>query len=255
MPPKVIVSDWNGTLFQDKDEGKLWEYVAFAGLKRHPSVALAALQLYRLKAAYKRGEIGYDKIYDAFNKGVLSRMKPDEVEKYIDAYAMLNETQAKVDNRLWRPIDIAHSQGVKTAVLSTGSHRNIRAILRWHGQRAFSDSYPNEHSFDRVVANYLVPAGNGSMFDYRKVFDGLDKRTAFLKLHHILNIPFQDMVNILYIGDSETDVPTMELVKGLGGKIAASFFASDDFKQQISKDFSAHVPESEEDFARFLKVA
>lgn len=61
MPINHIIADWNGTLFQDKSEGKLWEYVGMSALKNSgigsiptPTTFKLCAAMIRLKSLVKR---------------------------------------------------------------------------------------------------------------------------------------------------------------------------------------------------------
>lgn len=254
MAVGLVIADWNGTLFADLNEGKTWEYVAWSGIPRHPSLLLAAPKLYKLKDAYKRGEIDYDHIYDEFNRSVLSRMPVSEVQMRIAKYAKRPETQAKIDERLWRPLEQARREdGMHSIILSTGCHEGISKILdgRWPDASNLPWFYP----FDAVYANHVVPDGSGSMFDYKQIYRGGDKH-ALLLLDEGSHIDLAGGPSrVLYTGDSQTDEACMAWVKENGGMVAAPFFADDDFKQHLARTYGAFVPESEHDFRRILKTA
>src|SRR3989338_1154334 len=250
MPIKHVVSDWSGTLFRDTDEGKLWAHVGVSALKdstvakyvptpRTVSLALTALQLKKLTAAYKRGEVGYDKIYELFNERVLGNIPKDMVELYVQEYAMKRKTQEKVDDRLLRSIQEVCGTPESFHILSTGYGYGITQIL---GIR-------NRYLPSRITANRLIEVGNGSRFNL-DIYTADDKRRILEAC--IKNFP-ADLSEILFIGDSETDEACMDHMAMMGGKVAVPFFATDEFKERVARDYGALVPDSEQDFLNFLR--
>lgn len=258
MPIKYAVCDWNGTLFRDRDEGNTWKHVGMSALRDstlgHSGIGkyvptLRTLQLLRalvelkgLAAAYKRGEVGYDEIYRAFNGRVLSGIPQEVVETYVSEYAAKPETQAKVDDRLLRPIREVCREGAKCDIISTGYNYGIRQILGKHTDWFFQFG---------GTANYLEQAGTGSRFNL-DIYTPDDKRNVFeLYVGNSCTSPR----DILFMGDNQTDEPCMGHLRNLGGHVAVPFFADEAFKQRITQEFGAFAPESESDFLNFLRKA
>ncbi|MEK6887442.1 MAG: hypothetical protein AABX14_00690 [Candidatus Aenigmatarchaeota archaeon] len=269
MPIHRVICDWNGALFKDRDEGKLWEYVGKAALKdstvlgyvpmpRTVELLGAMLKLKNLVGAYKRGEIGYDEIYRVFNERVLRDLPSHAVPVYVEAYARMDTTKAKVDGRLLRPLAKVHEdQATSSAILSTGYRYGIRRVLQNAYPSSNKHPYHDAYPFYLIAANELVPIGvdKGVRFDL-DIFTGDSKLTVLRQ--KLLGLPVnspRDTDKTLYIGDSSTDEPCMRHIKSAGGHVAAPFFADDAFKQRIAREYDAFVPESEADFLNFLRKA
>ena len=157
-----IIADFHGTLYEDPNEGPLWKFVAKravtplpVALVVHPvrtvAFAMAKPKLQELVERYGRGEIVYDKIYEAFNHRVLPHLSMHFVEGAILSYSRLPETKRKLDRRMLKAI--GDSEGQK-GILSTGSMDFILDVL----------PYGWSLSPDNIVANPVVRIGEGSRF-------------------------------------------------------------------------------------------
>lgn len=45
------------------------------------------------------------------------------------------------------------------------------------------------------------------------------------------------------------------MVRDMGGMIVAPLLATEEFKQRLAREYDAFIPESEQDFANFLRKA
>lgn len=258
MPINDAFFKWNGVVYAPKDEGPLWKYVGLSALKdakeagqkgRVAHLAADFVALKMLSTAYKLGAIRYGSIYDFYNLEVLSRLPLLTVLSYIDNFAQLPETQDDLDKRILRPLmRQRHETGMNTNIVSTGCAGSIRSIMDVRRRRQEQTmSY-----FDRVVANELSMHGNGTMFDYRKIYTGDEKS---VKLMCMLPQTDEAMKQTLFMGDSDTDILSAGMVSYRGGHVASSFHADEEFKEIVGKMQNGHVFESELDFADFLKKA
>ena len=252
---RSLASDFHGTLYSDKNEGKIWEHVGKAAWKdaalsghifRAIGLTENMLVLKSLVSAYKKGEIGYDKIYDYFNDHVLNRVSTHDVRRYARDYAGRKDTQAKLDTRMLRPIQQANAEGTRTAILSTGYNFGIREILE-----KFAFDQDCQMPFDTIIANRLGQIGDGSKFNLA-IYTPED-RIRELQWH--MDASTVSPCETLFIADNTEYLPCMEVVHGMGGQVAAPFMATDNFKQHVAKEYDAFVPESEQDFANFLRKA
>ncbi len=100
-----VILDFHGTLYMDENEGPLWKHVAKQAIKpleiaRHPlrtaALAKAKSELKELEDRYKLGQIGYDEIYRAFNRLVLSHLPREFVRAAIRGYAQMPGTKQKL---------------------------------------------------------------------------------------------------------------------------------------------------------------
>ncbi len=239
-----IIADFHGTLYQDADEGPLWGYVAKQAVKpaqalRHPlrtiAFAKAKSVLEELTERYKRGEIGYDKIYEAYNRLVLSYLPREFVYEAILSFASLPETRQKLDGRVLRPIK--DSTGRK-GILSTGSIEFILNLM------------PVDYGFPRhtISANGISRNGRGSAFNLR-VYGNKPQIIERVFFEELRFIPWETV----YFGDNKDEEPAFEYVTSLKGKVVIPFYATDAFKQHAAIKYKAEVPKNEQELSRFLK--
>lgn len=242
-----IVSDWNGTSFEDTDEGKLWMYVGLDYLKaslwnpvKTAGKVSTMLELKDLTKKCKEGKIGYDKIYETFNEKVLRNLPPSFVLSSIDDYSKKEKTLRKLDDRILRPIADARNNGARTGILSTGCGYGISRIL---------EESEHGHVFDHIIANNIKPRYDGRTEFLLTIYKNKEE---FLDKRFVREFGFNPK-EMVYIGDSNEDENCMSYVSSEGGKIIIPFFATDDFKQWCRTKYNAFVPEKEEDFSNYLK--
>ncbi len=257
MPIRRAVFDWNGTVIRDPTEGKLWQYVGtqelgqsitHGNLSRTYRLGKAFMKLMGLTAAYKRGEIGFDRIYDVFNDAVLSDTPIGRVYEHLDVYAKKPETREKLDVRILMPLRDM-TQAVHSSILSTGCAEGIKRAINELGKSSARTTGFEAYPFRSVVANHILPEGEGCRFDLGMANgDGKARR-----LRAVLERDQPEMSGFLYMGDSADDEACMGYVRDMGGHVAASLFASEDFKQHVAREYNGHVPEDMVDFSRLLK--
>jgi hypothetical protein len=243
-----LFADYNGTLIQNPTEGELWKsvveksiwYKALHGrLPTAYAMTKAGFEMKSLIADYKAGKIGYSEVYKVLNEEVLSHVPVHVVEEFIKAYARNPETQARLDERMLRPMAYA-----QVDIVSTASRFGIRETIGARNARV----QPCNLVWVRIVkANDIFPKGAaGSCFDL-SIYNSWDKREALRRISP------SDMRNSAFFGDSKDDKKCMELTKERGGTVVAPFFATDAFKQEIAREYDARVPETEEDLKKILK--
>ena len=245
-----IIADFHGTLYQDADEGPLWRHVARQAVVpleslRHPiravQIALAKGTLEGLAERYTQGEIGYDAVYDAYNRLVLSHLPHDFVSQAIVEYAHSPETGQKLDRRILSALGIATG---KRGILSTGSKDFIRTVLA-----------DNDSSFlpSSIVANGIRRNGNGTEFVLRVY----GNKPAIIEEDFFKALRF-DPKRTVYLGDNEDEEPAFEYIAGNGGRIVVPFFASPEFKEYASARATyrdkVFVPETQRELVRFFGV-
>jgi len=240
-----IIADFHGTLYRDENEGPLWRHVAKQAIKpaeilQHPVRTVAFWKakpaLEELAERYKRGEIGYDQIYRAYNELVLSHLPVSFVRTAIEGFAALPETKQKLDSRVLGPI--SQSPGRK-GILSTGSRDFISYVLR-DGIR-----------WDAIQANRVLGNGKGGS---RFELDVYGNKPQKLQVHFFSPHGFNfDPRQTVYLGDNADEEPAFEYVRSMGGKVVIPFYATDAFKQRAATEYKAEVPKDQEELSRFLR--
>ena len=80
------------------------------------------------------------------------------------------------------------------------------------------------NSVEKTECVYRISKGKLGHYDYT-IFDKTDKENK--------NVPFE---NIVYLGDGETDIPPMKLVKNKGGKSIAVYGKNPEYAKLLLKD-------------------
>lgn len=257
MGYKAIVSNWNGTVFQyptDEVQNKMLAYAALEGAKQAilkgrfrgaidiAKVLLAERAVKRGLEKYRRRQINIPQVYEPFNRGVLDGRTVGFVNGVVDQYA--RESVDKVDERVLRPIRVAHDRGKKTGILSASYDYSIRKILQ---EADFEDV------FDNIVANTLETEGDDVIGMTLKIYD---RRVETLRFEFINNPSmvaqgFTDKETV-YFGGSEDDEPIAPILAP--GNFVVPFFASNGFKQRMASKHGAFVPQDEKDLERYLET-
>jgi len=237
MPVEFLGSDWDGTLIVDKDVGKLWKRVGFDLLKssetpslKRVELGITVVQLYALSLLYKRGLIGYDRVYGIYNRRVLSDAPVDVIAASIDKY--IEKAVHRVDVETIRAIQ---NHDCKRFILSAGVDYAIRRLL---------ERVDAAQLFSYIMANPLVASGNGSRFELRV------NRNKGEILQRFAQERGYDLGRTGYAGDSEDDEPCFRMVR----YPIVSRFAPESFKEKWARE-GAYVIENAADFSRFLAKA
>jgi len=242
---EIIISDWNGTLIEDKDEALIFEFIGRGLIKG--SFPLHPVRFLRLLGAKRKlgklsdgvdlplGEYGVEvlrQMYEICNS-IIRGVEIEPIIGRVNAYA--SDASRRLEERMLRPIREAHrASGKKAGILSIGYRYGIDRILSAGGYR---------ETFDFIEANELET--NGSKVS------GLSFHTDKVKwLQAVLSKLSLSPDETIYIGDSGHDEPCFEIVR----HPIVSFLASDDFKQHCARKFGDNcVPESETDLLKYLQ--
>lgn len=196
--------DWNGTLIEFPDEGRLWKHVGVGLLReavkhrrplRTAGLLWAMRKLRRLTEQYRAGRIDYGAIYDVFNPSVLRGVPVATVDRLTQEYAEKPETGIALNHDLLAtvagPVDIK-------IILSTGYRDGIRRVLRNRGY----ESVPT-----RIEANDLVVDSEERVdyFNHRRINKG-----QFLP--GLLTEEEIDGQDTVYIGDRADDEGCFDIV-------------------------------------------
>ena len=242
---RMIVCDWNGTLFRDT-----LEETFFFGLCRR--AALRALgrgdvgKLARLAATgakcyrqYRAARRDADRvpehvarIVELLDADVFSGLTRAELGAYARRYA--RRIQPRLDRRLLEPLGCVRAErGVPLAVVSSGCREGIEAALDEAAAH-----------FDFVVANEFRWAGAVTAgFDFRIAGDKLAAFDGLLAERGI------DAADVMYVGDSPQDAPCFARV----GAAVMSFWATGAHKQRLAAAGRVFVPADRADFERHLR--
>jgi len=242
---RMIVSDWNGTLFSDPLEEKF-----FQGLcKKAFYKALKGMSLRTMTSLLMRGAWGFReylsakgrktktlehiaKLVDILNPCVFAGLTQAELDEYAWKYAF--RIRKKLDMRLIWPIrSMVRERNVPLVIISSGCKEGIIPAMELMDIRV-----------DRVVANVFNMNGSGvtTGFDFQITDNKADLLEEVLKEHDL------DPSEVMYLGDSLAD----EECFGMVGYPVVSFFTKSDLKEKYSRRFGAFVPVDQEDFEKYL---
>jgi len=241
---EIILSDWNGTLIEDRDETPIVEFVGRGLIKDslpfHPVRFLRMIKAKRqLEALSRRVDLSaglypletVKQMHQICNR-VIQGVEIDSITRRVNLYAA--GASKRLEERILRPIEEMHRQGRKAGILSVGYGYGIARILSAGGYGEV---------FDFIEANGLETDGSRvSKLSFR-----IGKSSWLTELLSRLSVSPDKAI---YIGDASPDEPSFEIV----GYPVVSFLATDDFKQHCARKFGAQcVPESEADLRKYLQ--
>jgi phosphoserine phosphatase len=244
MSCDAIVSDWNGTIIEYRDEKPLLEHIATDIFKA--SVPFNPLRMVRILRArgeldrlYREGrrDAGFDffrEMFKVYNEQIIRGTPASVIRRSVDRYAAREETQTRVDHRVLRPIEACHREGKPTGILSAGYKYGIERILAAAGHDA---------SFDFCEADQLRE-DSGKAIEFGLSIYGR-KQGILLKLLQDMDL---DATRLAYIGDSEDDEGCFEVA----GHPVVSLLAPDDLKELYAGKYGAFVPANERELADYL---
>ena len=250
MATKLIVLDWNGTLFRTLDDRVLVRHLAKAvlgaaarqvlrgrlgALAVFGGFALGRVAYERAKKRYDRGEIGLAELVEPFNRSILHGAPLSLIERAVDAYGA--QHASLLDERMLQPLSEAHARGSSLVIYSAAYDRGIRAVL---------DAAGLGGAFDELVCNTLEREDGralGLTARYRDDKAG-DFKTEFLDRRG------WSPSGITYAGDTFVDEPIAGLLPR--GHFIVPFLAPDAFKEHMSAAYGAFVPESPDELSAYL---
>ena len=244
---RLIVCDWNGTLFRDTLEEAyfvglcrrvLWRSLWPLRVRKAASIAVAGVRCY---AAYLRArfrpqgtlrQIG--RIIELLNGPVFAGISAAELEAYTVQYGY--RVRSGLDWRLLDPLRAIHDETrVPLGVISSGCRRGIAAALSEAGCE-----------FDFILANDFRMDGEAvGAFEFTLT----DNKWEILR--GVLAERGIDPRDVMYIGDSEQDAACMENV----GFPVLSFWARPAVKEQFARQYGAFAPADEEAFEQHVRAA
>ena len=251
MAAKLIVLDWNGTLFRTLDDrvlvrhlakavlgaaarqvlrGRLGALVVFGGF------ALGRVAYERAKKRYDRGEIGLAELVEPFNRSL--RGAPlSLIERATDVYGA--QHASLLDERMLQPLSEAHARGSRLVIYSAAYDRGIRAVLHAAGLGG---------TFEELVCNTLEQEDGralGLTARYR------DDKAGDFKAEFVDRRGWSPS-GIVYAGDNAADELIAELLPP--GRFIVPFLAPDAFKEHMSAGYGAFVPESTDELSAYLRT-
>ncbi len=244
MPPDVIISDWNGTLIEYRNERPVLENTARdvfkASIPFHPFRMARVLKARRgleelYEGARRDDESNFIReLFRIYNEQIIEGVPVSVILRSIEKYAHRPQTQAQLEHRVLRPIRECHKAGKTTGIFSAGYGHGIERILSVAGY---------SQDFDFIEADKLKEN------DGKGVGFGLNiykQKPIFLpKLLKDRNI---DPSKVAYLGDNEDEEGCFEIV----GYPVVAFLATDELKQRFALKYKAFVPRDEKDLTDFL---
>ncbi len=243
---KLIVSDWNGTLFADRFEEQFFfglirrEMLRSALAFRVGRLARGVRALPRCVLEYLRARrrpedaIGHImRIIDALNPAVFRGISRKHLDAHVEAYA--RSIQTRLDPRLLEPLAEARRTGQAAwGVVSSGCETGIRAALRRAGCEV-----------DFVEANrfrFVGPRVEAFVFRLGEnkwpVLDDLIRREGLARQE------------VMYIGDAPADVDCFVHV----GWPVASLQTPPGLRRRFA-EMGVHTPADAQAFRRLLASA
>jgi len=244
MACNSIICDWNGTIIAYWDEKPILESIAVdlfkASIPFRPFRIARILKARReLETLYREGHSDkFDFVKEMFriyNEMIIKGLPVSFIHRSIDRYAKKQQTQAKLDHRVLRPIKACHQAGRTTGILSAGYKYGIERILAVAGY--------NEY-FDFCEADHLKEDHSRAIEFGLNIYK--NKPKLLLKLLRDRNM---DASTVVYLGDSEDDEGCFEIVR----YPVVAFLAAEELKERYARKYKAFVPENEKDLANYLK--
>ena len=247
MPCDAVICDWNGTLIAYRTERPILEGVAVdvfkASIPFHPFRMARILKARReMETLYREGrhdaELDFVReMFRIYNERIINGVPVSIIRRSIEQHANKQQTQAKLDHRILRPIKECHQAGKTTGIFSAGYKYGIERILAVAGYDRYFDFY----EADQLREN-----------DGRAIEFGLDiyKRKPTLLLELLRNRSM-DASTVAYLGDSEDDEGCFEIV----GYPVLAFLAPEELKESYARKYGAFVPEDEKDLANYFRHA
>ena len=244
---RMIVCDWNGTLFREPMEEtfflglcrRAFRRAVLRGRLRQAArlMARGVRCLGHYRAARKHPDRTLEhigRIIELLNPLAFAGLHRHELAAYVARYA--RRIQPLLDRRLLDPIaEVARPAGVAFGVVSSGCRRGIEAALAGAGLRA-----------DFVLANDFRMDGDVTAgFDFAI---GHNKRELLADLLARRGV---DPAEVMYIGDSPQDAACLALV----GLPVVSFFAAPAAREHLAREHRAFAPPDPPAFAAHLREA
>jgi phosphoglycolate phosphatase-like HAD superfamily hydrolase len=247
MACDTIICDWNGTLIEYRDEKPILESIATdlfkASIPFHPFRMVRILKargeleiLYREE--HREAEFDFVReMFKIYNRRIISGLPASFIYRSVDRFARRQQTQAKLDHRVLRPIKECHQGGKTTGIFSAGYKYGIERILTAAGYK--------EH-FDFCEADHLKEEGGRAVGFELNIYK--NKPRLLLGLLQDRNM---DESRVAYVGDSENDEGCFEIVR----YPVVAFLAPEELKERYAQKYKAFVPRDEKELASYFRHA
>ena len=224
---KLIICDWNRTLFEDRFEEVLFKIIfkdrVLDSIRRFDIRKLSILAKTRKECNILFGKARHDEshkytlirqIIDQLNNNVIKGLKVSDLRRITSKYTA--GAVARLDKRILDPlkttIDRSH---IKVGILSSGYYDGISEILFKAGIKP-----------DFIIANnFIIKNGVVEVFQLDILLNKLSVLKEVLAKHNI------DLSETMYIGDDWQDE---ECFKSVGYPMV-SFFADEHCKKNFAK--------------------
>jgi hypothetical protein len=257
---KSIVVDFNGTVYRPFDENKTY-FKIVTDYKISLIKGLKVGKLFRLLKTktlldetykeIKAGRAEVKKIFEIFNENVIDGLPQQFIHSSIDEMAIIAKNDA--DERILSILKEERKAGTNTGILSAAYEYTIISILNL-------TQYGSENTFAyaNIVGDTLALNEDGSAKGFNLRTYG--KKADFLESEFAKKRGFR---NIIYIGDSEDDLPCFDYATSNNGKAILPFFLIDlqlkndqkatAFVENAVSKYGAFIPKDENDLGKFLK--
>jgi phosphoserine phosphatase len=245
MTCSAVICDWNGTLYEDIDEGAIVRaiivHLAKSYIPSHPfKFALLIktkndLETLRRKRNQGRENGSLVEMLQSYSEKIIKGVPMSSVRRLVEEYSNRRDVQSKVVLKALRPVAERHRSGITTGILSAGYSYGIQMILKSAG---YVDC------FDFYKANTLTETEDKAVGFTMSIY----KNKAELLLN-ILKDRNLDPQKTAYLGDAMEDVGCFEAV----GHPIVSFLTPEVLKQKFAQEYSVFIPKDESDLARYLK--
>ncbi len=244
MTCEAVISDWNGTIIDYRDEKPVLEALAAGLFKKSAPFRpfrmariLKARQELETLYSEKRRDGDFDfvrQMFRIYNQRIVSGLPVSLVHGIVEEYARKPQTQARLDLRILRPLRECHEKGVVTGIFSAGFRYGIDSILGSAGYRQY---------FDFCEADDLEEDGGQAIGFPLTIYQN---KPALLA--NLLAAQGLDASRTAYIGDSEDDEGCFEIVR----YPVVPFLAPEAVKEEYARKYRAFVPQTEQELSDYL---
>ena len=244
MTCSAIICDWNGTLYEDIDEGAIVRAIIVDLAKSYiPSHPFKFARLIKtkndLETLRRKRNQGQEnsrlvEMLQSYSEKIIKGVPMSSVRRLVEIYSSRRDVQAKVVLKALRPVAERHRSGITTGILSAGYNYGIQMILKSAG---YIDC------FDFYMANTLTETGDKAVGFSLSIY----KNKADLLLN-ILKDRGLDPKNTAYMGDALEDVGCFEVI----GHPIVSFLTPEVLKHKFAREYGAFIPKDESDLVGYL---
>jgi len=281
---KSIVSNWNGTIYKEVDEGKTYKAIALAYknelMRRvthhlNPIAAAKLVKLFvdkksieRAKEEYRQGRKGLEEVYREFNERIINGKRRSFIRSAILSFA--ETVTNELDSRLLNPLgDIKYTKGIPVGILSVAYESVIWALVYKSGYlEIFNNGNGGEDVY--IVGDVLLDKDGEDVDEIEGLVDPIVSKFAlriYRKKGQYLEEEFarkRGYREIVYFGGTEDDLPCFDYVTSNGGRAALPFFLIEraktdlkarEFLRTAIEKYNAYAPKDEANLKNFLEKA